>query len=278
MSNKHKPKSKKKKDTFGERILTFLGVILFFLPFPVYILFTDFLFPAPNSGFLCLGYLGCAVISLAIIVALVELLHGRRSDPNGYKMILLVLSLLGIGAVLIVISAVVMYLPSAYRAFNQDYVMFYFVMWALLLTPGLIYLGFRTAVNLYLKGNGHGKTAIKTKMKGKRNYWWYEELHQSYHLGWIYYLNKIFTVLYMGEVALHFGFGWWKFASPVIAFGISLLSFMNIPMWGLIMATEYLAPKVGKNKSLGFGGVFGMLFSAASGVAVLMCFFQYVSF
>ncbi len=279
MAKKHKRKGRgTKKETFREKILTFLGVIIFFLPLPAYLLFTGYLYPAPNSGFLCLGYLGCAVVSIGVAIAFIKLIYFRRSEDHGSKMFLLVGGILSIGAVLIAISVIVMYVPSVYNAFDEDYVLFYFLMWALLFTPGFIYLAFRMAVNWYLHGRGLSRTTIKKKTKGVRNYWWYEELNQSYHLGWCYWLNKIFTVLYLGAVALHLSFGWCKIASPVVAFGISLLSFMNIPMWVLVMATEHLARTNRINKSLGPLGVFGMLFSAANGIAALICFFRYVNF
>ena len=65
------------------------------------------------------------------------------------------------------------------------------------------YVWFRGHVFSWLRaGKRLSKTRIKKLQKGKKNYWWYEALHKEVNLGFIYHLNKAFTVLFVLTFAL----------------------------------------------------------------------------
>ncbi len=66
--------------------------------------------------------------------------------------------------------------------------------------------------------------------------------------------------------------------NPIVVFCTSLLSFLNVPMWCLIMRTIDQGHTDKKGSALGSATLFGLLLSIMGGVAAVMCFFRYVRF
>ena len=67
-------------------------------------------------------------------------------------------------------------------------------------------------------------------MKGYRNYWWYESIHKEAEIGWIYFLNKAFTVLVPLTIGLHLLLGWWKPLGIAVAGITCILCVMSLPL------------------------------------------------
>ena len=77
-----------------------------------------------------------------------------------------------------------------------------------LLIAATYYFSFRLHITTMLRLRPVSKTRIRKLMKGKRNYWWYEELHRQCGLGSLYPLNKLFTIAYPPIAVFCLAVGW----------------------------------------------------------------------
>lgn len=236
-------KTNKKKTAAPKQGLTnFIKFVGFILPLALYIVATVWLYPAPNSGFLVLGYVGCFVLGLGL-VNIVSLLD-EMSLGNAVSAILLLL-----GAGLVAISSVIIYVPSFYSQINEDHITLYFVIWTMILLSVIYYGFFRGAVMLYLQGKGLSKTYVRKATKGSRNFWWYEELNQQIGLSWIYFVNKTYTLLFLCTIVLQICLGWWSIMFPITMAVTIILLVLDIPMYYLVFSTWCLARAERKKSS-----------------------------
>ena len=231
-----KKKKSKKAAASKQGLLTVIRSMFLILPLVLYLAVTDWLYPAPNSGFLVLGFVGCFLLGLGLvnIVGLLDNMYFGHA-------ISAILLLLGVG--LIAASSLIIYVPQFYARINEKYVSFYFIIWTMLLLSIIYYGFFRGAVSLYLEGRGLSRTHIKKGKKGKRNYWWYEELNKQISLSWIYYVNKTFTLLFLFAIAFQVCLGWWSLVFPITTTMTCLLLAIDIPMFYLIFTTRHLTQK-----------------------------------
>lgn len=237
-----KKKNAKKTDTRKQRLIAFIKFLALILPLVLYIVAIVWLYPAPNSGFLVLGYVGCFVLGLGL-VNIVSLLD-EMSLGNTVSAILLLL-----GAGLVTISSVIIYVPQFYSQINEQYITFYFVIWTMLVLSVIYYGFFRGAVGLYLEDKGLSKSHVKKAKKGWRNYWWYEELNQQIGLSWIYFVNKTYTLLFLCTIVLQICLGWWSIMFPITMAVTIILLALDIPMYYLVFSTWCLARAEQKKSS-----------------------------
>lgn len=249
-----------------ECIVDFLKVLALLMPLLVYILFIVFITPAPNSGFIYMGVVGSFLLGLGLINAIGLL------DKTYLGHIITAIPL-GLGALLILISSLIMYIPPIYSKIDTHYVSFYFLVWSLLPISLIWYMFFRKSISLYLRGKGISRTSINKESKGMQNYWWYESIQKNHGLGWIYYLNKSFTILYLSVVTVHLLLGWWKIISPIVALSESCLLILNVPMWGLSVSVQGLI-RTPERKVSGAYSILGFLLPAAGSIAVIVYFFK----
>ena len=89
------------------------------------------------------------------------------------------------------------------------------------------YVWFRGHVFSWLRaGKRLSKTRIKKLQKGKKNYWWYESIHQEVGMGAMYWLNKIFTILFALTFLLT---GWIRVMSiPICVLSIPIFLLMMV--------------------------------------------------
>ena len=100
-----------------------------------------------------------------------------------------------VGIFLVAISELLVFNSNL---FNQDLVSFYFVSLLFCVGSLISYWIFRGGVNSYLrKSKGLSKTNINKHKKGKKNYWWYEEIHREFDIEKLYYINKIYTIFFL---------------------------------------------------------------------------------
>ena len=100
--------------------------------------------------------------------------------------------------------------------------MFYFFNLIFLLIYALMYAVFRQGMR-----SAH-KISHKAKLKGAKNYWWFECVAKSKQLGRLYYVNKLFTVIYLltATVVIFIGFlSFAKYIVTVLMGGWGLCSF-----------------------------------------------------
>ena len=80
---------------------------------------------------------------------------------------------------------------------------FYFFALIMMVLPAIFYFLFRDGIEMWTKRKKRtSKSKFRNSLKGKKNYWWYEALHQEVNLGFIYHLNKAFTILFVLTFAL----------------------------------------------------------------------------
>lgn len=112
----------------------------------------------------------------------------------------------------------------------------YIISLAVLLVSLLFgYFPFRTGVDTYLRHTRRmSRTRIRKSKKGKRNYWWYQRLHEEERLGALYYVNKIYTVAWLALFVLTLAVGWVKETLPVLCFSRVLLYLLSggMALWG----------------------------------------------
>ena len=216
-------KKKKTKVDQTSNLINFTKILFFLLPMAVYMIMTVQVFPAPNSGFLCLGYLGCFFIGLGLM-NLASLLDGSSFG------IVVTLFLVGIGGLFIGISSVIMYTPSIYEAIDEAYVTLWFFLGMTLIVLSIWYAFFRMGFGRRLRSRGYSKSWISKHMKGYRNYWWYESIHKEAEIGWIYFLNKAFTILFPLTFGLLLLLGWWKPFEIAAACATCILCAMAAPL------------------------------------------------
>jgi len=104
---------------------------------------------------------------------------------------------------------------------------FYLVTLIFLLLPPIFYLFFRGAVDSRLRSRRISKTRIRKLKKGKRNFWWYEAIHKELDIGFLYGLNRFFTVVYPLTFLLAVTLGWCRFMVPVITVLYALVGLSN---------------------------------------------------
>lgn len=102
--------------------------------------------------------------------------------------------------------------------------MLYFLDVMFLLIYALMYTNFRDAVRV-----SH-KISRRAKLRGWRNFWWFESVREKKHLGYSYLVNKQFTILYAVTAVPTITLGWWELLQPYLALPIVLLSGVLIPM------------------------------------------------
>ena len=87
----------------------------------------------------------------------------------------------------------------------------------LLLFPMLHYLFFRMGMKDRFKRKKVVKRDVRILMRGKKNFWWYQAIHEKYGIGILYPLNIIFTVLFLMTLAMMLLFGWLRVMNYVNA-------------------------------------------------------------
>ena len=87
----------------------------------------------------------------------------------------------------------------------------------LLLFPMLHYLFFRVGMKDRFKRKKVVKRDVRILMRGKKNFWWYQAIHEKYGIGVLYPLNIIFTVLFLMTLVMMLLFGWLRVMNYVNA-------------------------------------------------------------
>ena len=93
----------------------------------------------------------------------------------------------------------------------------WFVSPLLLLFPMFHYLFFRGGMKDRFKRKKVVKRDVRILMRGKKNFWWYQAIHEKYGIGILYPLNIIFTVLFLMTLAMMLLFGWLRVMNYVNA-------------------------------------------------------------
>lgn len=214
----------------------FIGTALLICPVLLLILTNHFLLNAPNSAWIVIGYIGSFIIGIGLFNWIMSL----NKLSLGMKFTVICLTM---GIILIAISEILIFNS---HLFCQDLVSFYFVSLLFCIGSLISYWVFRGGVNSYLRKNkGLSKTNINKHKKGKRNYWWYEEIQKQFGIGGLYYLNKIYTILFAVVLFSDLLLGFFKFASVFIC-SISVVFYILSAIIGFFGMVQYTVEEHGK--------------------------------
>ena len=199
----------KKKHPIRYGILVTCGIVALILPLVFLLLVTEIWCPVPKSGFLIMAIAGCFIIGIGlfnIVAAWIGQYLGHWVTIGCFLL----------GGILVSISLVIIYIPDVYALFDELMVTYYFATMLFIALPPIFYFLFRLAVDSWLRRKRISKSKIKTLIKGKKNFWWYDALHKEIGLGPIYHINKLATILYPINLILALTLGWLRFMTPVI--------------------------------------------------------------
>lgn len=232
MKKNHSKKSRKSKSGCNKKtnLPVLLRILALFIPPSLYMICTSFLFTTPNSGLIIMGLFGAVFIGIGL-VSIVGFLD------KSYFGHFFTSAFLVIGAIIIGVSSLIMYSPI-YLLLDERYVTYYFILWIFLVALSISYVMFRGEVNKYFRSIGIGKNMINKSMKGMRNYWWYENLHRTYDLNILFYLNKIFTIVFLCTVLIHLFIGWLTFISIIMSVLFCLECVIIIVMYIFLSITK----------------------------------------
>ena len=205
----------KEKHPIGYGFLVALGVFSFMLPLLLLIVYFVAGGDEPVGGWAILAILGCLVIGVGlfnIVAAIIRQYLGH----------LLTAICLGGGGLIVALSIFMIEHPHLY---DIDISMYYFVTLVFLLVPLIVYFFFRLNDIEYLSGKlKRRERTLRKSMKGKKNFWWYQKIHEEFDIGPIYYLNRAFTLLYLSAAAVTLVLGFFKATIPIVC-AINLLTY-----------------------------------------------------
>ena len=114
---------------------------------------------------------------------------------------------------------------------------YYLISLAFMLVPPIYYFFFRGAVDTYLRRKKVSKTRIRKLKKGKKNFWLYESLHESFDMGRLYILNKTVIILYLANLTITVVLGWLRYATPVIS-GLYAVLMITVSIMSLFSSIQ----------------------------------------
>ena len=199
----------KKQHPAGYVILIIIALIALVLPMVLLTVGIEFL-PDEDVGFAFFlpAMLGCFVIGVGLFNIVAAFIHQYLGHA------LTAICFLGGGGI-VAFSVVMMVNPHLY---DNDVMFYYFISLLLLFVCALVFYPlFRISVDYWLKNTKKLKApAINKSKKSFKDYLWYERLHKTSNLGSIYYLNKIFTIVFLATFALTLLTGYIKVMSIVL--------------------------------------------------------------
>ncbi len=207
-------------------LLVCIGILGFILPMIFVLLLTLLWLPLPentSSIFLLLVIPGCLIMGIGFFNIVGAWLNQYLGHAVTFGSFL-------IGGTFMALGLVPMYVPDINGWFSLPQVSQYFSNLGYLCFPALPYFFFRLGVGDWIKRRKIRRREVERLKKGKRNYWWYEALHETYNLGAIYYLNKAATVSYALTVLLALFSGWQPHGALAAACLHGLLSLLLVVM------------------------------------------------
>ncbi len=198
----------KRRHPIGYGFLVALGIFAFILPLIGFIIYMvikgDDSF---TGGWPILTILGCLVMGVGlfnIVAAIIKQYLGH----------LLTAICLGGGGLLVALSVFMMENPQLY---DEDVSLFYFVSLLFMLVHPIYYFLFRVNFIDYLSRKlKRRERTLRRQMRGAKNLWWYQSIHEENNLGVLYHLNKVFTLLYPVTLGLTLLLGFVRELTPAI--------------------------------------------------------------
>ena len=217
-------KKRKKKSSENTSLQTACFAVGLLLPAVLYLFLMLAVFDTHDSPFLMLGFFGAFGVGVGV-AAVVASFFWRL--PIG----VLGIVPFAVGAILILISSLLMFAPELKTLLNTEMVSYSFITVGFLAFSLIFYMLFRFSLESWLKRvHRMSNTYIRKSKKGKRNYWWYETLHREVGLGILYGMNKLYTLLFPAALALTLLTGYFRPMSIPICALVTAVSLLTAAM------------------------------------------------
>ena len=224
-------KNTKRTNKFWRKFLT-AGIIAFFLPLTLYIIYRAVFNDTQSmAGWVVLAVLGCLTIGCGLF----NMVGIRYFQYSGHKW---TVGFLTFGGTVVLFSDFMIRNPNLY---DENFLGFYFISLFMMVLPPIFYIFFRDGMETMIARTKHiRKSRLINRTKGMKNYWFYEALHKEVNLGFSYYLNKIFIILYVSLFILTLFTGFIKTMTFILCSMHILLSILSAIMIGFARIQENL--------------------------------------
>lgn len=221
----------KRRSGFWKKFLP-AGSIALSLPLILYMIYRAVFNDSQNiTGWSVLAVLGCLIMGCGLFHA-VRIRYFRCSEHKW------TVRLLTFGGTVVIFSDFMRQHPELY---DENLLGFYFISLLMMLIPPIFYIFFRDAMETMIARTKHiRKSRLINRTKGMKNYWFYETLHKETNLGFSYYLNKIFIILYVSLFILTLFTGFIKTMTFILCSMHILLSILSAIMIGFARIQENL--------------------------------------
>lgn len=221
----------KRAHPIGYVVLVIVGLIAFVLPMILYNIIVIDLWDAPDSAWILLGLLGCMIMG----VGLFNIVAAWIGQYLGHAVTWI--TLLG-GAVFVGASILLMFNRKLYEMIDQEMLGFCVATVMFLLVLLIPYVLFRFAIDFWLTHTKKIRRQDMNRMKkGKRNYWWDEELHATYGMGMIYHLNKTFVISFALALVLTIVLGFFRIMSIPICV-LSMIAYLSMIVMTVFVSVQ----------------------------------------
>lgn len=166
-----------------------------------------------NEAFGINGFVGAALLGVGISL----FLYGKKA----YKF------LAPAGIALALLSCLLM---SRTGLTGESSARFYYLNILFSLIFIVFYFMFRDGVHSWLRGRKISDSMIRKSKTGAKNFWWYEELHESFGLSSIYTLNKTYTVFFAAHLTASVLLGWAEPLFRIFAVSFTLIAILTTAM------------------------------------------------
>ena len=198
------------------KLLEVVGIIVLLLPMVLYVIFA--LPNAPESPMLFVGLIGSFIIGVGlfnIVAAFLDQYLGTAFT--------IICFVFGIG--LIVLTNIILNTKSIFDSFDHEMTSYFSISLLFSSIPLIGYALFRFSVDEKLRKKRISRSHINKLKKGKRNYWFYEQIQNEIGLGALYHINKAFiisSILLYSSLLLCFVFRYARlFSVPICIFSMS---------------------------------------------------------
>ena len=205
-------------------VLVGIGIAALLLPMLVYTLLNTIVFNAPNSGWLFLGGVGSFIFGIGLF----NIVAAWIGQYLGHAV---TFGCCGLGAGLIAMSELLMFHPKLKNLYREELISYFFLTVFFLAVALFGYLRFRIFLDDWLiqKNNIRERDFRKLK-KGKRNFIWYDAVNRDYPFGALYFINKLFTTVYLTAVILNVPCAWFRFFSVPLGACVFILYALMVGM------------------------------------------------
>ena len=202
----------KKKHPIGYKFLVVFLLTALLLPMAALVIL-EILFPIHNGGFKLPACLGALLIGTGLSNLVAKIIDQYLGDW-------LTLGCFGLGGLIMGTSCWFLFVTDL--RLNEKLLDVYFFTPLLLMVPLIVYTLIRSRMDDLLKSRGLRERDIDRRKKGKRNFWWYEDLREE--LGGLYGFNRFVTVFWPALMAAALLLGWIPVIALLVAAGHGILS------------------------------------------------------